>query len=198
MKRYSIFKKSSKFYWSNDRIIVPIIFSCIIIYFTKVKILKIEENEFDKYLMFLFVGTFFLGIILKSFRIFKPDPLRGELDGFLTFEFNHITAQEKIFKLDEIKKIRITNDDYYGKSKGSGKTFNSNLSNGVHNLCEIILLNGTSFVYHYELYNSDDLQKVRNELINYYKQNKLDFQNLTDVLGLSNKDIQEFKKSIAY
>jgi hypothetical protein len=146
--------------------------------------------------MFLLLGAFFLGIILKLFRIFKPDPLRGELDGFLTFELNQITAEEKIFKLDEIKKIRITNDDYYGKLIGSGKSFNSNLSNGVNNLCEIILLDGTSFVYNYELYNSDDLQKIKNELINYYKQSKLDFQNLTDILGVSSKESQEFRKSI--
>lgn len=196
MNRYSIFKKSSKFYWSNDRIVFPIIFGCIIIYFIKVKVLKIVENTFDKYLMFLLLGAFFLGLILKFFRIFKPDPLRGELDGFLTFELDQISAKDKIFRVDEIKKIRITNDDYYGKTIGSGKSFNSNLSNGVNNFCVIELNTGITFSYNYELYYSDDLQKIKKELINYYKLSKLDFQNLVEVLGISHNDIQEFKASI--
>jgi hypothetical protein len=95
MNRYSIFKKSSKFYWSNDRIVLPIIFGCIIIYLIKATVLKMEVNTVDNYLMFLLLGAFFLGLILKFFRIFKPDPLRGELDGFLTFELNQISARDK-------------------------------------------------------------------------------------------------------
>lgn len=158
--------------------------------------MKIEDNEFDKYLAFLLCGAFILGLILKLSRLFKPDPLRGELDGFLSFGLDYITAGEKQFQLEEIKKIRITNNDYYGKPKGSGKSFNSSLSNGVDNICEIVLLTGTKFIYNYELYYSYDLQKIKDELINYHKNDKLDFQNLVDILGVSKSEIEEFKKSI--
>ena len=196
MKRYSIFIKSSKFYWSNDRIVFTIALCSVIIIFIKSKVLKIPDNEFDKYLMLLIVGAFFLGIILKLFRIVKPDPLRGTLDGFLIFEQDQIVAGEVKFKIEEIKKIRITNDDYYGKSIGYGRTFNSSLSNGVDNICEITLLDGRTFQYNYELYYPDDLQKNKNELISYYKNGKLDFGNLVDILGISKKEIQEFRDSI--
>jgi len=57
-------------------------------------------------------------------------------------------------------------------------------------------LNGKTFLYNYELYYPDDLQKNRNELINYYKHGKLDFLNLVDILGISKKEIPEFREDI--
>lgn len=168
----------------------------VIIIFVKSKVLKIPESEFDKYLMLPIVAAFFLGLILKLFRIIKPDPLRGKLDGFLTFEPHKIIAGDTAFPMEEIKKVRITNDDYYGKAYRTGRSFNSNLSNGVDNVCEITLLDGSVFQYNYELYYPNDLQKNKNELISYYKNGKLDFNNLVDILGISKKEIQEFRENI--
>jgi|GEM_PF-5552060 len=78
-----------------------------IIIFIKSKVLGIPKNEFDKYPMLAIVGAFFLGIILKLFRITKPDPLRGTLEGFLSFEPDRIVAGEMIFKMEEIKHVGL-------------------------------------------------------------------------------------------
>ncbi|HEX9150580.1 MAG TPA: hypothetical protein VF842_00760 [Flavobacterium sp.] len=141
---------------------------------------------------------FFLGILLQLIRFSKPDPLRGELDGFIAFNVDEIIVDKCVFKLDEISKIEISNEDYYGKRIGSSKgNFNSNVSNGVDNKLSIVLKNGEKKIYYYELYNSSDLQKVRNELINYNLKDKLDFENLSYVLGEKNSsEIAEFKLEI--
>ena len=176
----------------------PIIISCIIIYFIRAEIFKTDFSSFDKFLMIIMITAFGIGIFLQIFRFAKPDPLRGELNGFITFNMDEIIADYSVFKLDEITKLEITNDDYYGKGKGNSKgSFNSNLSNGVDNKLIILLNTGEKKNFYYELYNSDDLQKVQYELINYNLKGKLDFQNLINVLGITrDSEIQEFKNKI--
>jgi hypothetical protein len=141
--------------------------------------------------MGLVLCAFILGFLLKLFRIAKPDPLNGTLDGFLSFEPGQIAAGDEIYKVEQIEKIRITNDDYYGKLRGRGKGFNSNLSNGVDNICEITLEDGRIHRYNYELYYPNDLQKSKKELTNYYRLGKMDINNLADILGLSKSEIAE-------
>ena len=189
MKRYSIFIRSKKFYWSNDRIVLPIILSCAAILLIKSKVLKLESNRFDDFLVLLLFAAFCIGILLKLFRIAKPDPLPGTLDGFLAFEPGRIVAGEMVYNLDEIEKVRITNDDYYGKMKGRHRGFNSGLSNGVDNLCEITLADGIIHRYNYELYYPNDLQKSRDALIGYYRAGKMDFGNLTRILAMDEDEI---------
>jgi hypothetical protein len=195
--RFSIFKKSSGFYWSNNKIACAIICPPIIIVLFRLKVLNLEENEIDKYLSFLMLGGFILGLILKFSRLTKPDPLRGKLEGFITFGMNEIIADQEIIKLDEIQKLIISNNDYYGKYTGSSRTFNSNLSNGVDNYIEITLNAGGKKTFYFELYNSNGLQKTREELINYNLKGKLHFLNLIEVLGIEKyEEIQDFKKEI--
>jgi len=198
MIRFSIFKKSSKFYWSNNRIVHPIIIGTILIYFIRIGIFKTKFGPFDKFLGLLMISAFCLGVVLKLFKLAKPDPLRGKLEGFITFNTDEIIADECIFKLDEIKKIEITNNDYYFKSTGSSRgNFDSNLSNRVDNQLIITPTNGEKKLSYYELYNSDDLQKVRKELINYNLKGKLDFQNLTNLLGITkDKERHEFQSEL--
>lgn len=141
--------------------------------------------------MWLFGGALTLGFILKLYRAVKPDPLQGTLDGFLSFEPGQIVVGDELYKIEEIAMIRITNDDYYGKPIGRRSVFNSSLSNGVGNKCEIAFLDGRTVRYNYELYYPNDLQKSKNELINYYKLGKLDPNNLADILSLSPSEITE-------
>mgnify|MGYP003452828083 FL=1 len=176
----------------------PIIISCIIIYFIRAEMFKTDFSSFDKYLVIIMMTAFCIGILLQIFRFAKPDPLRGELNGFITFNMDEIIADDSVFKLNEINKIEITNDDYYGKGKGNSKgSFNSNLSNGVDNQLIITLKNGENKTYNYELYDPNDLQKVQDVLINYNLKDKLDFPNLINILGITKeRALQEFKHKI--
>jgi len=88
MKRFSIFKKSSKFYWSNNRIIYPIFFTCLLILFIKNGSGIIEKNTLNNTLLGIMLITFICGMILRLIGIPKAEPLQGEIDGFLTFEMN--------------------------------------------------------------------------------------------------------------
>ena len=198
MQRFALFEKTKKFYWSNNRIIYPVIFTCIGILYLKQK-LGFEKNFFDEFVIGVFILTFFIGIVLSVRGFAKPDPLRGVLNGFITFEKEKITFDQQIFRLEDFKKIEITNNDYYGRLKSYSKgNFNSTISNGVDNKIEITFYNGEKKMFYFELYNSEDLQKVKEELINYYLNGKMHFLNLIDVLGITKyEEIQNFKEEIS-
>jgi hypothetical protein len=184
MKRFSIFKKSSKFYWSNNRVIYPIIFTCLLILVIKNGSGTLEKNVLNNTLLGIMLITSICGMILRLIGIPKAEPLQGEIDGFLTFEMNSIQIENEIFEIEKIKNIEITNDDYYGKIVSSGKgNFNSARSNGVENFIKLKLYSGELKICNYELYNSNDIQKIRDELINYYLNGKIELDNLSYVLG---------------
>ncbi len=198
MKRFSIFKKSSKFYWSNNRIIYPIFFTCLLILFIKNGSGIIEKNTLNNTLLGIMLITFICGMILRLIGIPKAEPLQGEIDGFLTFEMNSIQIGNEVFEIEKIKNIEITNDDYYGKIVASGRgNFNSPRSNGVENFIKLKLYSGELKICNYELYNSNDIQKIRDELINYYLNGKIELDNLANVLGeKSRSEIAELKLEI--
>lgn len=195
MQRFSIYIKSNKFYWSNNKIIYPILFICLIILLITNKGSVIEKNFLNNFLLGIMLLTFACGIILRLIGIPKTEPLQGELDGFLTFGIDFIQIHNEIFHFEKIRNIEISNDDYYGKLIGNSKgNFNSSSSNGVNNYVRIKLYSGEFKTCYYELYNSDDFQKIRRELINYYLNGKIEFENLANVLGeKSQHEIEEFK-----
>lgn len=198
MQRFTIYTKSNKFYWSNNKIIFPILFICLIIILTTNKGSVIEKNFLNNFLLGIMLLTFTCGIILRLISIPKTEPLQGELDGFLIFEMDSIQIQNEIFYFEEIRNIEISNDDYYGKLVGNTRgNFNSPRSNGVGNYIRIKLYSGELKICNFELYNSDDFQKIRRELINYYLNGKIEFENLTNVLGEKSRGgIEEFKLEV--
>lgn len=198
MQRFTIYTKSNKFYWSNNKIIYSILFTCLAILLISNKSSVIEKNFLNNFLLGIMLLTFVCGIILRLIGIPKTEPLQGELDGFLTFGIDYIQIYDEIFYFEKIRNIEISNDDYYGKLNSSSKgNFNSASSNGVNNHVRIKLYSGEVKTCNYELYNSDDFQKIRRELINYYLNGKIEFENLVNVLGeKSRREIEEFKLEV--
>lgn len=195
MQRFTIYTKSNKFYWSNNKIIYPILFTCLVVLLIANKGSVIEKNFLNNFILGIMLLTFACGIILRLVGIPKTEPLQGELDGFLTFEMDSIQIHNEIFYFEKIRNIEISNDDYYDKLVGGSRgNFNSARSNGVGNYIRIKLYSGEFKTCYYELYNSDDFQKIRRELINYYLNGKIEFENLANVLGeKSQREIEEFK-----
>jgi len=198
MNRFTIFIKSNKTIWTNNRVIYTILVSCFSILFFEKYFLQIEKSFSDNFFGGIIVFTLISGIILKIIGLTKTEPLKGKLEGSIIFEKNSIIANGDVFNLEKIKNIEISNDDYYGKivnvSRGN---FNGALSNGVNNLIKIKLYSGENKFYNYQLYNSNDFQKIRNELIIYYLNGKIEFENLSNILGEKSKqEIKELKLEI--
>lgn len=86
MQRFAIFKKSDKIYWSRDKVVFSVFRICLVVYLIKSQRLKIEENFVDKGLMFIILGFWIGGFVLKFLTFNKVAGLRGELDGFLSID----------------------------------------------------------------------------------------------------------------
>lgn len=198
MQKFSLFKKSKKFYWSTNKIIYSILFFCCLIMLFKLKVLNIVENQFDKVFIWIPIGIFCFGLVLKLNNMSKSESLHGNLEGYLSFENDFIKVNEEIILIEKIRNIQISNNDYIGKlvnfSKGN---FGPALSNGTNNFIIIFLESGKTIKYQFEMINSDDFQKIRKTLIDYYIQKKIDFWELANVLEeKSSEEIAELTKEI--
>lgn len=196
--KFALFKKSDKFYWSYNKIIYSILLICLGIILFKQKILNLEYNSFDKIFIWLTIFVFVCGLVLKFINSTKVEPMCGSLEGYLSFEKEFINVNEKIYLLEKIDKIQISNEDYLGKlvniSKGN---FDPALSNGTNNFIIIFLESNETKKYQFELINSNDFQNVRTTLIEYYIKKKIDFWELASILGeKSTSEIAELTKEI--
>lgn len=195
MQKFEIFKKTDKFYWTKNRTIYSIFFSCLLVLFINQKFLQIESGLIAMIFGIGMIILTFVALFWSIFGISIPDSLKGELEGFIIFKVDAIEIGKEIFPINTLKKIYIYNEDYYGKriirSKGD---FNSTFSNGVNNYLVITLLSNEQKKYYYQLLNSNDFQNIRKELIEYHKLGKITFENICKVLGEeSKKEIEEFK-----
>lgn len=198
MQKFSIYTKSNKFYWTAEIITYSIIFFCCGVMLFKQKVLNLEENIIDKVFIWLAVSTFMFGVGLKLYNFGKYEPIRGKLLGYLIFEEDKLTICDEIYPIKTIRNIKIDNDDYSGKLVNTSKgNLGPALSNGTRNYIIIYFESGESKRHQFELINSDDFQKVRKELISYYLKGKIEFDEITNVLGeKSRSEIAKFKLEI--
>lgn len=197
MQRFNIYKKSKKIHWSNTLIIIALMLCLYIVYLAKQHFFNPEKGLFEDVIMKLMFGLFILGFVLKTIGLTKAKTINGELNGFLEFYKDYIIINQEEFKIDEIKSIEISNNDYYGKPDGlSG--FDSSLSNGIHNQILLRFNSGISKTYNFELYNEYDMEKVEEELFYYYSKGKIDFFELAKILKIKSKtEIEEFRNKIS-
>ena len=195
MQRFEIYHKSKKYNLTNNKVF----YSCFLVGVTSVmfgNIIGLKEVYLNAAGYFGFVG-YAIGILARGIGFFIRQPLRGTLDGFIELNMSGIKIDQKYYPLSEIKKINISNDDYYGKRINLNRlNLNSTISNGVNNELEITLNSGAIEKCYFQLYYPDDLQKNKNELINYYKAEKLEIDILTNTLGIEKNEVEEFKKNI--
>ncbi|MHC0445436.1 hypothetical protein ACWA1F_08495 [Flavobacterium sp. 3-218] len=184
MPKFSIYIKSNKFYWSTERITYSILFFICGVMLFKQEVLDLQPNFIDEIFAWLAVSTFMFGVILKLYNLNEIAPIRGKLDGYLLFEKESITIGNEIYPITEIRKIKISNDDYVGRlAHISSGNLGPALSNGTNNFIIIYFEPGRSKRYDFELINSDDFQKERETLIDYHILGKIDYSELAYILG---------------
>ncbi len=198
MERFTIFIKSNKFNWTVNKIAL-LVFAIV---FGTFQINKSFENPFkdliNKYTGLIGLAFFIGGTIYKFSRFAKPEKLNGKLVGFLEFKSDSIIIDQEQYGIDEIEKISIVNNDFYGKGTGSSRGFDSNLSNGVDNHLTLILKDKRKVSCMFEIYYEQDIRKLDEILIDYYSLGKMDFNQLIKILKLKRYEIEDFKKSYCH
>jgi hypothetical protein len=150
----------------------------------------------DKFMMYAFVAAWFCAVGYKFWKFGKPEKINGKFEGFLEFKLDSIIIDKNEYKLDEIEKIEIQNNDYYGRVTGS-RGFDSNISNGVNNYLTLFLKNKQKVNCMFELYNEFDMGKIDDILINYYSHGKLNFEQLLTIFKVNGKEeLEDFKASL--
>jgi hypothetical protein len=195
MNKFSIFKKTKKFYWSVNKIYYCSLFSILGLGYISQQIFKPVESFFQ----WLAIIGMIVGLIFKFKGITQIEPLRGKLQGYLVFEKESINIEGKLYSLDEINKVKISNDDYIGKLINTSKgNIGPALSNGTNNSIIIFLKSKETIHVQFELINSNDFQNIRPILIEYYLKGKIDFDEIKNLLGAkSSSEIRELKDEIA-
>ena len=195
MNRFPIFIKSNKFLWTNNKIILTIFLISISLCLFNQTYIHFREDIINESLGAIMMICLLAGTAAK---LNSKHPLNGKLNGFITFEQKFIQADIEIFEIEKIKKIEISNKDYYKKlTSSNGGNFNSMFSNGVDNTLKLYLISGKEIKYNFQQKNDNELIIEKEKLINYTLNGKLPFLNLIEILGICKyEEIQEFKKQI--
>lgn len=182
--KFEVYIKSEKFYWTNNKVIYSIIFFCFVVVLINNGTGIIIKNFVNNIFMSIVGLAFVAGFILKIFGYTQIEPLRGKLDGYLIFNKNFVQVQDKVFPIETISKIKISNDDYYRKiTRIAGGNFGPALSNGTNNFLVIFFESYETKQFQFQMRNSDDFQEIRETLIDYHLKGKIEFWELAQVLG---------------
>lgn len=199
MIKFQLFIKSQKFHWSTNSIIYAILFSLLFLWLLIDKVFNLEKSILSKTLAWMCVITFSVGVILKFLNMGRVKPLHGELIGFIFFDDNSILINDREIFLSDLKKIYITNDDYYGKlveiSRGN---FGPSLSNGTNNFVELVFLDNSREKYQYELVNQYDFFNIKSSLIKYHLAGKIDFEDLASLIYAKSSREKKYLKEEIY
>lgn len=196
MKTFNIYRKKAGIHWSTTFIVYTIFFLGLLSIYIKTNILEIERNSFETIVFTIIAVAFVYGIAMKIYGLVRIGPLNGKLRDTLILDDDCISIGSKIYHLNDIKKIGITNLDYYGAFiSRSRSSFESSLSHGVGNAIVITLNTDEHINCKFQQINEDEMMDAKDILLNYHQKGKIHFIQLMDALNITDyNDIQEFKK----
>lgn len=197
--QFKIFIQDSRFRFTTNRILYTllIIFALVDYLFNKLNITS-EISELPSMLLGITAFTSFILLIASYFRIQK---LHGILTGILEFKNDSIIIDNNIILIESIEQIDFQLTDYIGRRERISRyelNLNAKISVGVNNICDIKTIDGDTHSVCFQRIKSNDIQKVRAELIHYHKVGKITFKRLIHILGNdSYGEIQELKNEIS-
>jgi len=196
MNKFKIFTEVDKFYFTNNVIHYSItLFGILLCSLFKEFNFPIGVKIFSTIVILNLIYSLYLVLSATS----RYEPLKGKIENTIDFEEDRIVIANKPFLLNNIKKIEILCYDVKDQwniivSRGN---FNGQISNGVGNSLKLLLIDGTSQEIYFQQDNSTQIINIENLLISYYKKDKLEFRNLTKILGYEDSDaIESFRKTI--
>ncbi|MFC6997612.1 hypothetical protein [Rufibacter roseus] len=149
-----------------------------------------DSHQAYDILIFVGIGVLLYGIACAMLGIGRYKPLKGKLNGSITFEHDSITIAEKTITIDLITKINFEGTDWLGLYKRNGLTeyFENSLSQGVQNYLILHLSDGQIIKTQFQLLDACGLQEMEDEIKSYYLKDKISYLQAVDLLGLSSQD----------
>lgn len=194
---YNILVKKKKIYFTPNNIVFSLILICSIPTGIKYFVFKNSNYQiWDTSLVYIMVITLFGGFFYSIFISNGYRTLKGILEGKLQFLPDEIIINDKIFNIQEIKKIEISSYDYLGKPAWFDNNLDGNKSNGTRNFLNLSLNDGKIIKTYFQQLHQNDILAEKEIFIKYSNEGKMHYLNLLDVLNLTDfKEIQEFKKN---
>ena len=199
MKQFSIYIKPTSFYWTRTLIIyilwILIIFA---IFLLKVLIDIPNSHKALDFLLYISYGLIFYSGFCAFLGMVKYKPIRGELNGFITFSQDTVTIAAREFAIDDIKKIEFQGVDWHGlyEYNGPAEYFENRLSQGVKNTLILYLNNGKIIKTQFQKLQACDLKEIEDVIICYYLKGKISYLQTVDNLCYSNPSEWEYLKKL--
>ena len=198
MSKFKIYTKDKKFYVTDNKINL-LQFSLIIP--GLIHLIFFKQYEFAKIELVLFwivIGIMIISLFLNLTSFYRYKPLEGKIEGEIELTETEIIIKSEILKIDDIKNIKITNDDFldfmdrYRKYIIIGRK-----SYGINKEINITLNNRKKYIINYQQDDNHDMQNSKELLKYYYSKGKIEMENLLYVLGIVDEDEKkEFKKTL--
>ncbi|MDV6169837.1 hypothetical protein R1T16_15475 [Flavobacterium sp. DG1-102-2] len=141
---------------------------------------------------------------MNSFRIYNKGVrsfffrkrVESHADGNITFSTESITVKDETFTIDTVNTIYFSSfDDFNGRMINHAE---NKLSDGVNNKVELHLSSGQKITCNFQLTQRYQIRDLREQLIHYHLAGKLDFLNLTAILGIEEYNaIKNFRQTLA-
>lgn len=199
MHEFNIFIKKKKIYITNSLIVYSLLFTILIIGYTKDKIFNLSDNNLlDKIYLALVIIVVGYSIVSLLITLSMYKILKGKIEGTLSLEKDIIRINNFNYFLKDISNINLFVNDYKGNfiSRGKGD-FDPCLSNGVDNSIILTLTNGEKISTNFQQLKEKEILKAKEELIHYYHEDKLHFLKLIELFGISKyEEVQKFKEKI--
>lgn len=127
--------------------------------------------------------------------LWRYRPLNGNYNGELEFGEDYFKINDKQIKLNEINKIDVKIQDYYGmQTRSRGSAFSPGLSQGINNYLEYIDHDSINNKIFFKLSVKNQQKELETFIISAIRLNKMTFLRGIDLLGIEDYDeIQKFK-----
>lgn len=199
MIKFLIYRKDKKFHLTDGKIIWTqfiLAFAPIVI---RVLIIKnSNQSVFEIYILWILIISFIISFLLNISSFLRFAPLEGKIEGELILSEKEIIIDEIKLNIEEIKNIKITNDDFYDSlARYSKGVIIGRRSNGVNNEIKILLKNGKEYVINFQQDDNHNMQDSKELLQYYYSKRIMKMENLLYVLGIvEEKEKNEFKATL--
>ena len=196
---FRTYQKSSKIRISLGTVFAIICFGSILVLLINQELSFLQSNFIDNLFRIVAI-TFLLLLIYKTIKSFNEiEKLNGKITGVFELFPDKIILNNQIIFITDVTNLNINLTDYKGKRFiGLANTWFPSLSNGFGNSVSIHLKTTEKIEAHFEQkYEGEFVIKTKDILIDYYKNGKLSFLNLLDILEIEDYDeIQAFKNAL--